>query len=264
MTPIDRLKAIMARLRDPEGGCPWDLQQSFQTIVPHTLEEAYEVADAIERGDRSDIKEELGDLLFQVIFYARLGEEEGAFDFDAIASAVSDKLERRHPHVFGELEVGDETEVLSNWEAIKSEERREKGLSELPSALDDVPLALPALTRAAKLQKRAARTGFDWAELAPVLAKIHEEIDEVKQEVEQGVSREALEEELGDLLFAVVNLNRHLRVDPESALRRANQKFERRFRGIERRVFEAGQQMSELDLAALDAHWEAVKATEKE
>ncbi len=176
---------------------------------------------------------------------------------------MSDKLERRHPHVFGELAVRDEAEVLSNWEAIKSQERREKGHSELPSALDDVPLALPALTRAAKLQKRAARTGFDWTELAPVIAKIHEEIDEVKAEVAQGLSQEALEEELGDLLFATVNLVRHLKVDPETALRRANQKFERRFRGIEARVHGGGQQMLDLDLAALDEHWEAVKAAEK-
>ncbi|EKE71657.1 nucleoside triphosphate pyrophosphohydrolase [Gallaecimonas xiamenensis] len=259
MTEIDRLIAIMSRLRNPDGGCPWDLAQDFASIVPHTLEEAYEVADAIAGGDRQQIRDELGDLLFQVVFYAQLGKEEGAFDFDAVAKAISDKLVRRHPHVFGELNEADGERLKANWEAIKAEERQDKGLGD--SVLSDVPLALPALSRSVKLQKRAARVGFEWDELAPVFAKIQEEIAEVQVEV-AAQDQAKLEEEMGDLLFAVSNLARHLKVDPEAALRLANQKFERRFRAIEQRVAAAGEDLASQGLDKLEAHWQAVKADE--
>ncbi|WKE66442.1 nucleoside triphosphate pyrophosphohydrolase [Gallaecimonas kandeliae] len=259
MKELERLVGIMSRLRDPQNGCPWDLAQNFQTIVPHTLEEAYEVADAIEGGDREAIKNEVGDLLFQVVFYAQLGKEEGAFDLNDIARAISDKLVHRHPHVFGESEESDPERLKANWEAIKAAERAHKDAD--VSVLADLPLALPALIRAIKLQKRAARVGFDWDELTPVFDKIHEEIDEVKAEVAGGDAAR-LEDEMGDLLFAVSNLARHLDVDPEAALRRANHKFERRFRAIEKRVSDAGEVLAEQGLDKLEAHWQAVKEDE--
>lgn len=259
MKQLERLVGIMSRLRDPKNGCPWDLAQNFQTLVPHTLEEAYEVADAIQGGDRDQIRGEVGDLLFQVVFYAQLGKEEGAFDLNDIAAAIGDKLVRRHPHVFGESEESDPQQLSANWEAIKAAERAQKDAD--PSVLADLPLALPALIRAIKLQKRAARVGFDWDELTPVFDKIHEEIDEVKAEVAGGDAAR-LEDEVGDLLFAVSNLARHLDLDPEAALRRANAKFERRFRAIEQRVRGAGEELAEQGLDKLEAHWQAVKAGE--
>lgn len=259
MTQLARLLDIMHRLRDPDGGCPKDQVEDFASIVPHTLEEAYELADAINGGDRGEIRDELGDLLFQVVFYAQLGKEEGAFDFDAVAKAISDKLVRRHPHVFGEQKVASSEQLKANWEAIKAEERAGKGQGD--SVLNDVPKALPALSRSVKLQKRAARVGFDWDDLTPVFDKIHEEIAEVQVEVAKG-DIDRMEDELGDLLFAVTNLARHLKLDPEAALRRANGKFERRFRAIEQRVAAAGETMSEQGLVRLEAHWQAVKACE--
>ncbi|WP_406666479.1 nucleoside triphosphate pyrophosphohydrolase [Gallaecimonas sp. GXIMD1310] len=259
ITPLARLQAIMTQLRDPEHGCPWDLAQDFASIVPHTIEETYEVADAIASGDRAAIRDELGDLLFQVVFYAQLGKEEGAFDLDAIATAISDKLVRRHPHVFGELDESDPALLNANWEQIKAQERA--GRQADTSVLADVPLALPALSRSVKLQKRAARVGFDWQELAPVFDKIAEEIDEVKAEL-PGADPARLQDEVGDLLFAVSNLARHLQVDPEAALRGTNAKFERRFRAIEQRVQQRGETMATQGLEKLEAHWQAVKENE--
>lgn len=238
---ISDLKTLMARLREPVYGCPWDQVQSYQSIAPSTLEEAYEVVDAIEQGSPQQLKEELGDLLFQVIFYSQIGSEEGEFHFDGIVSSLTAKLIRRHPHVFPEgtlasridsaLVGSDDREAMikASWEMIKQEERQQKGQVGL---LDDVPLAFPALPRAAKLQKRAARIGFDWPDTKGVYDKIAEELDELKA-AERNQDADNTEEELGDLLFTIVNLSRHLKVDPESALRRANQKFEARFKVIE-------------------------------
>lgn len=266
---IDDLINLMARLREPETGCPWDLQQSYATIVPSTLEEAYEVADAIETGDFDHLKEELGDLLFQVIFYSQLGQEEGRFNFSGIVNNLVTKLVRRHPHVFPEgtlesrIEPGrerDETQIKAKWEALKQEERQQKGKR---GTLDDIPTNLPALTRAAKLQKRAAGAGFDWPEIAGVFDKIDEEVDEVKQAVQEG-GQGALTEEIGDLLFAVVNASRHLKIDPEAALRAANRKFERRFRGVEEGLQARGLTPAEASLGVMDNLWDEVKKQEKQ
>ncbi|MEO3431739.1 nucleoside triphosphate pyrophosphohydrolase [Inquilinus sp. CAU 1745] len=263
---ITRLLEIMAKLRDPESGCPWDLEQSFETIAPHTIEEAYEVADAIGRRDMAELKDELGDLLFQVVFYAQMAREDGAFDFDAIAQGVSDKMVRRHPHVFGEMNVETSSQMNRLWEDQKAEERRRKAVGQQASALDGIILALPALTRALKLQKRAARVGFDWSEAPPILDKIDEEIAELRAVLEEeDASRQAdrREDELGDLLFAVTNLARHLDVDPEGALRRANAKFERRFRRIEALLSEEGQEPSDVSLDHMEALWRQAKAEER-
>jgi len=249
----------MARLRDPEQGCPWDRAQTPETIVPYTLEEAYEVGEAIAGGDAEVIRAELGDLLFQVVFQARLGEEAGRFDFDDIARAIGDKLWRRHPHVFGEAEFADDHEREVAWESAKAEERRAR---ERHGAMDDIPLAMPALARATKLQRRARRVGFDWDHAAPVLDKIREEIEEVQAEFEQGGSPERLADEVGDVLFAVVNWARHLGVDPETALRGSNRKFERRFRAMETLALERGLDLAQLDLQALDGLWSEVKQQE--
>ena len=257
---LPQLLDIMAQLRSPDGGCPWDLKQSFQTIVPHTLEEAYEVADAIETQDWEGLKGELGDLLFQVVFYAQMAQEEGRFNFDDICAAISDKLERRHPHIFGEASAGNSTEVLARWEQIKSAERAEKAQH---SALDDIPHSLPALMRAHKIQRRCSAVGFDWTSLGPVLDKVHEEIDEVMHEAQQAVVDEAkLEEEVGDLLFATVNLSRHLGVKAEVALQKANRKFERRFREVERIVAARGLEMTGVDLDTMEEVWQQVKRQE--
>ncbi len=233
--PIDRLLAIMARLRAPDGGCPWDLEQTYATIAPHTIEEAYEVAEAIESGDRAALKDELGDLLFQVVFYAQMAREDGSFEFDAIATAISDKMERRHPHVFGSGSSVDSANAqVAAWETQKAGERAAKAKPDTPpSALDGVGVGLPALTRAQKLQARAARVGFDWPEAKQVLDKIEEEIEEVKVEIAAGAPQERLDEEVGDLMFAVVNLARKLGLDAEGSLRRGSRKFERRFHKIE-------------------------------
>ncbi|MDY0969967.1 nucleoside triphosphate pyrophosphohydrolase [Siccibacter turicensis] len=260
MKQIDRLLGIMTRLRDPENGCPWDKEQTFSTIAPYTLEETYEVLDAIERQDFDDLRGELGDLLFQVVFYARMAQEEGRFDFDDICAAISDKLERRHPHIFGEAQAHTSSEVLARWEQIKSDERAEKAQH---SALDDIPESLPALMRAHKIQKRCAAVGFDWTSIGPVLDKVHEEIDEVMHEAQQAVIDEAkLEEEIGDLLFATVNLSRHLGSKAETALQKANRKFERRFRQVESIIAAQGLVMSDATLEQMEDAWQQVKQQE--
>ncbi|PJG59089.1 nucleoside triphosphate pyrophosphohydrolase [Aeromonas cavernicola] len=258
---LSQLLDIMTRLRDPQHGCPWDLKQSFQSIVPHTLEEAYEVADAIETEDWQGLKGELGDLLFQVVFYAQLGKEQGLFDFADIVDTVSEKLIRRHPHVFSDADLGSEQAVKANWEAEKAKER---AALDQESVLDDIPQALPALTRAAKIQKRCATVGFDWKTLGPVVAKVHEEIDEVMAEVLMADVDEArVSDELGDLLFATVNLVRHLGNDPEQVLRAANAKFERRFRHVEQMIAAEGLNITACSLEKLDAAWDRVKQTER-
>ena len=259
-SPIDRLNAIMARLRDPVGGCPWDVEQTFQTIAPYTLEEAYEVADAIERGDWDELKSELGDLLFQVVFHARMAEEQGLFAFDDVAKAIADKLERRHPHVFGdEAAKPDGAAQKARWEDIKAAERVAKAQH---GVLDDVPVGLPALARAAKLTKRAARVGFDWPSTAEVLDKLDEEVAELKIEIAAGDLDKA-RGELGDLLFVMANLARKLGVEPEDALRGTNAKFVRRFGFIEAELAKDGRTPEQSDLAEMDALWNAAKAGER-
>jgi nucleoside triphosphate diphosphatase len=261
--PILRLLQVMARLRDPEGGCPWDLEQDFASIAPYTIEEAYEVADAIARGDLAALKDELGDLLLQVVYHARMAEEAGLFDFDQVTDAIADKMIRRHPHVFGSAEVDGARAQSQAWEAAKATERASRaGPEGAARVLDDVPLALPALMRAAKLQRRAARVGFDWPEVAQVLEKLEEEIAEVRAELAAGARQERLEDEVGDLLFAVANLARHLGIDGESALRRANQKFERRFRAIETALRAAGRRTEEASLDEMEELWQAAKASD--
>ncbi|RAS26291.1 MULTISPECIES: nucleoside triphosphate pyrophosphohydrolase [unclassified Pseudomonas] len=267
---LEDLLHLMARLRDPQYGCPWDLKQNYASIVPHTLEEAYEVADTIERGDFEHLQGELGDLLFQVVYYSQLAREEGRFEFDGVVDSITRKLIRRHPHVFptGELYAPldtpslSEAQVKSRWEEIKAEERAEKSTPEQLSLLDDVPAALPALSRAAKLQKRAATVGFDWPAALPVLDKVREELDEVLQAMADN-DADALEDEVGDLLFAAANLARHLKQDPESALRRANRKFERRFRFIEQALRDSGRPIENCNLDELDALWGEAKRQEK-
>jgi ATP diphosphatase len=254
---IHRLLDLMARLRDPADGCPWDREQTFRTIAPYTIEEAYEVADAIERENRQDLREELGDLLFQVVFHARMAEEEGAFDFVDVADGLTDKMIRRHPHVFRRDEVGAEV----RWEETKDAERARKAGAGA-GVLDGVAAGLPALMRAEKLQKRAARVGFDWPEARQVLAKIREEIDEVEVEIDAADSA-AIEGEIGDLLFAVVNLARHVGVDSEAALRGCNGKFERRFGHIERALAAQGRGPKEATLDEMEALWVAAKDAER-
>ncbi|MDK9559291.1 nucleoside triphosphate pyrophosphohydrolase [Marinobacter sp. M216] len=274
---IDDLKTLMARLRDPETGCPWDTKQTYGTIVPHTLEEAYEVADAIEREDYPHLKDELGDLLFQVIFYTQMGKEDGHFDFDGVVDNLVRKLVRRHPHVFPEGTLDsridpdnrpDEAWIKESWERIKAEERALVPTSDAPvSRLDGIARTLPAMARAEKLQKRAARHGFDWPEIGPVFDKLHEEIDELKEAWHAAQSGtgdpDAVEDELGDLLFVCVNLARFMKVNPEQALKRTNHKFDARFRAIERVLTREGRDMDEESLEALDAVWQAVKGVEK-
>lgn len=255
---IERLIAIMDRLRSPDG-CPWDREQTFRSIAPYTIEEAYEVADAIERGDMTDLREELGDLLFQVVFHARMAKERGAFEFGDVAAAISDKMERRHPHVFGEADFRTAEEQTKAWEAQKAEERSAKGAASL---LDDVPVGLPGLTRAVKLQNRAARVGFDWPSAGPVLSKIKEEIDELMEAAEAG-DQDSVEDEFGDLLFVLANLSRHLSVDPEAALRRTNEKFARRFRHIERRLAERGVDINAASLEEMEYLWTEAKQRER-
>ena len=258
--PIDRLIQIMERLRDPDGGCPWDVAQTFATIAPYTIEEAYEVADAIERGDLDDLKGELGDLLFQVVFHARMAEEQGLFAFDDVAVAMADKLERRHPHVFGdEAARTDAASQKARWEDIKAGERVAKAQH---GVLDDVPVGLPALARAAKLTKRAGRVGFDWPSTDEVFDKLHEEVAELRAEIAAGDLDKA-REEMGDLLFVVANLARKLEVEPEDALRGANAKFIRRFGFIEAELAKDGRTPDQSDLAEMDALWNAAKVAEK-
>jgi len=253
---IERLLSIMARLRDPKRGCPWDLEQDFRSIAPHTLEEAYEVADAIEREDLAALRDELGDLLFQVAFHARLASERGAFTFDDVVEAICDKLVRRHPHVFGDAVVADAVEQTRAWERMKRDERAARGASD---ALADLPVDLPALTRARKLGARAADAGFDWPDAGGPRAKIDEELAELDRAVGAGdfAGREA---ELGDLLFSIVNLARHLRVDPEAALRGANLRFARRYRHLEQELTRLGQPAAGAPPELLDRLWAAAKA----
>ncbi|HJS32812.1 MAG TPA: nucleoside triphosphate pyrophosphohydrolase [Alphaproteobacteria bacterium] len=261
--PIERLTAVMARLRHPTRGCPWDVEQTFATIAPYTIEEAYEVADAIERRDMAGLKEELGDLLFQVVFHARMAEEAGLFDFDAVAAALSEKMVRRHPHVFADAEIAGSAAQTVAWEAHKASERH--GGSDAPAgALDGVPVGLPALTRAQKIQGRAARVGFDWPDAGPALDKIVEEVDELRAEINTGGAPARLEEEIGDLLFACVNAARWAKVDAESALRRAAAKFERRFRRVEAALAARGKRPEDSTLAEMDALWDEAKARERE
>ncbi|MEQ4340238.1 nucleoside triphosphate pyrophosphohydrolase [Pseudomonas syringae] len=271
MYTVQDLLNLMARLRDPQFGCPWDLKQTYASVVPHTLEEAYEVADAIEQGDLDHLKGELGDLLFQVVFYAQLAKEEGRFEFDDVIDGITRKLLRRHPHVFptGELYAPAETPRLTDeqvnlrWDEIKAEERAEKaGVPEQLSLLDDVPRALPALSRAAKLQKRAAQVGFDWPAALPVVDKVREELDEILEAMVDN-DAEGIAEEVGDLLFSVVNLARHLKVDPETALRSANSKFDRRFRFIEQALRHLQRPIEACSLEEMDALWGEAKRQEK-
>jgi ATP diphosphatase len=264
MSDIARLLQIMAVLRTPGSGCPWDLQQNFSSIAPYTVEEAYEVADAIERGNLTDLRDELGDLLLQVIFHARMAEEQGAFDFGDVVGSLTAKLLRRHPHVFGNRADVTTQGVEQLWEQIKADERsqRNNGSEHEDGILAGVPVALPALTRAGKLQAKASKVGFDWNDPLLVLAKIREEVDEIESELTRGDSAAAALE-IGDLLFAVVNLARHLRADPEAVLRACNVKFERRFRAVEKRLAARGKRPDEASLNEMDALWNEVKATEK-
>ncbi len=263
---IQRLTDIMARLRDPESGCPWDLEQTFATIAPHTLEETYELVEAIEKNDPAAIKDELGDVLFQIIFYAQMGREKGLFDFEAIAAHVADKMTERHPHIFGERKVKTAGDVRSNWENDKEAKRRKKATQEGrdASVLDNISAALPASTRAVKLQKRAAGVGFDWDNAQDVFAKIREEIGELEHEVKTKTDKDFLEDELGDVFFAITNLARKLDIDPETALRRTNRKFERRFRGIEVALTKQGRKLSDTPLEEMERLWNEMKKKERE
>jgi MazG family protein len=258
--PIDRLLEIMARLRDPVSGCPWDKEQTFATIAPYTVEEAYEVADAIERNDTGDLKDELGDLLLQVVFHARIAEEAGQFTFDDVANAISDKMIRRHPHVFGGPAYDSAAAQTAGWEAIKAAERAEKSRDD--SVLSDVPVGMPALLRAVKLTKRAARVGFDWPDAGAVIEKLQEEVAELEVEIEAG-DRAKAREELGDLLFVCANLARKLGADPEDALRAANAKFVRRFSFIERRLANQGRGPGDASLQEMEDIWIEAKRLEK-
>jgi nucleoside triphosphate diphosphatase len=259
---ITRLLEIMAALRTPGTGCPWDLEQNFRTIAPYTLEEAYEVADAIARDDLAGLKDELGDLLLQVVFHARMAHEQGAFDFGDVVDALTAKLIRRHPHVFADADGKTADAVKGLWERIKAEEKAERGEKGADGALAGVPVGLPALTRALKLQDKAGRVGFDWNDPRAVLAKIREEADEIEAELDRAESNR-MAAEVGDLLFAVVNLARHLDADPESVLRETNLKFERRFASIERALAARGKTPREATLAEMDALWDEAKAAEK-
>jgi MazG family protein len=259
---IDRLLTIMARLRDPGDGCPWDLAQTFESIAPYTIEEAYEVAEAIRQADMAALKDELGDLLLQVVFHARMAEEQGDFDFHEVARAISDKMVRRHPHVFGGQRVADAAAQTLSWEALKAAERKERAGArgdQDPSVLEGVAVGLPALTRAEKLQRRAARVGFDWPEADQVLEKIEEEISEIRAELANDGHPDRLEDEVGDLLFAVANLARHLGVDAEAALRRGNAKFERRFKQVEAAF---GGDLDGTGLEDMEAAWQEAKKSE--
>lgn len=255
--PMHRLRAIMARLRDPVHGCPWDVEQTFTSIAPYTIEEAYEVADAIERGDMEELRGELGDLLFQSVFHAQMAQDAGHFDFDDVARGIGDKMIARHPHVFGdESNAKSADQQVSDWETVKAAERAAKAKG---GVLDDVAMGLPALMRAEKLQKRAARVGFDWPDIVPVIAKISEEAQELA-DAREAADQAHIQEEMGDLLFVVANLARHLKVDPEVALRGANAKFVRRFSYIEQQLAAKGDTPESSSLTEMDALWDAAKA----
>ena len=258
---LEKLRWIMSELRNPETGCPWDLKQTFASIIPHTLEEAYEVADAIEQEDFTELEKELGDLLFQVVFYSQLGAEEKRFDFDSVVSAICEKLIRRHPHVFASSDFQSDAEIKANWENEKVKERQQKNNDKHLSILADIPRNLPALAQAAKIQKRCAHVGFDWHNIDDVFAKVEEEVLEVKAELHRDDT--ALAEELGDLMFAVVNLCRHAKQDPEALLRQANNKFSKRFYGVEAQVNNTEKSFQQHSLDELEAFWQQVKVTEK-
>lgn len=264
---ISDLLAVMARLRDPDTGCPWDVKQSFETIAPYTIEEAYEVADAIERGDMAGLQDELGDLLLQVVYHAQLASEVQEFRFADVVDAITRKMIRRHPHVFEDPSRREEFIATDLWDRIKAEEKAERGESaETIGVLADIPMGMPGLTRAAKLQKRAAKVGFDWPDLAPVLAKVEEEFAELRAAItqEEGLgSKDAIAEEFGDMMFVMANVARHLGIDPEAALRGANMKFTRRFASIESALAEQGRGPKEATLEEMDALWDAAKELEK-
>jgi nucleoside triphosphate diphosphatase len=258
--PLARLLAVMAWLRDRQHGCPWDIDQTFKTIAPYTIEEAYEVADAIERNDMPALKEELGDLLLQVVYHSQMASEAGAFRFEDVAAAIADKMVDRHPHVFGDLKIADADAQTVSWEARKAAERAKKGGEEPAGTLDGVARALPALLRAEKLQKRAARVGFDWKTVGPVIDKIEEELSELRSEIEAGkIALARVTDELGDVLFAVANLARHCKVDPEAALRSTNGKFEKRFRYVEQQLATQGRKPAEATLEEMEALWQEAK-----
>lgn len=256
-SPIKQLLHVMARLRDPDGGCPWDLQQNFDTIAPYTVEEAHEVAEAIARDDRSELKDELGDLLLQVVFHARMAEEEGSFDFQDVAQASHDKMVRRHPHVFGAARSETPEQVKQDWESIKAAERAEKG-EERESHLDGVPQGLPPLQRAARIQKKAAKVGFDWTHPDDVVEQVHSELQELKDAL-AGTDQARIDEEFGDVLFTLVNLARHSRVDAGQSLRRASEKFSRRFRTMEKLARADGRNLDDLSWDELETLWQAAK-----
>lgn len=262
---IDRLLGIMAALRHPTTGCPWDVEQTFATIVPYTIEEAYEVADAITRDDLPDLKDELGDLLLQIVFHARMAEEQGHFDFNDVAASISDKMIRRHPHVFGNDGADTPDAVKVNWESIKAAEREEKHdtAEAKVSALDGVAMALPALLRAEKLSKRAARVGFEWPAISMVFDDIREELAELEAEIGDTSVGDRLEDEMGDLLFCIANLARTLKVDPEAALRRTNDKFTSRFHHVEACVEQSGRKIEDVPLQQLDGYWDDAKEKER-
>jgi MazG family protein len=261
LSDIAELLTIMRQLRNPQTGCPWDITQTFHSIAPYTVEEAYEVADAIERNDMAELAEELGDLLFQVVFHSQMAEEQGLFRFDDIVRAISEKLIRRHPHVFGDVSITSAEEQSAAWEEHKARERQQKDNHQ--SALDGVAKTLPGLTRAAKLQKRAAKLGFDWDTIEPIFDKLEEEAGELKTELAAKASWERVEDEIGDMLFTVVNIARHTQIDPELAIRRANAKFEARFKNMESAIEQAGENFSELSIGRLEAYWIQAKRDEK-
>jgi len=264
LPPLERLRAIMARLRDPASGCPWDVKQSFATIAPYTIEEAYEVAEAIRHGDMAGLRDELGDLLLQVVFHARMAEEASHFDLDDVARAINEKMVRRHPHVFAEGGADTPDAVTASWEQIKAAERAEKAGGRAASVLDGVTLGQPALSRAVKLQKRAVEVGFDWPNLGQVMEKLEEELGEVRAELAAAERDKArLTDEIGDLLFVVANLARHLKIDPEAALRDCNAKFERRFRYVEQALLAEGKAPGTASLDEMEAHWLAAKVKER-
>jgi MazG family protein len=264
MEAMQRLLEIMGQLRDPDNGCPWDLRQTYSTIVPYTLEEAYEVADTIQRGEMGELRDELGDLLFQIVFYSQIAKEEGHFDFNQVARSICDKMIRRHPHVFSDAQYQNDEQLRHAWELRKAEERAQHSSSGETSHMDGVARALPALIRAEKLQKRASRVGFDWPDAQGALQKVSEELDEVRHEMDK-FDQEGLQDELGDLLFSIVNLLRLLGMDAEQTLSRANEKFERRFRSMERALYEEGNtDIQGLSLKVLDDAWERVKRNESD
>lgn len=259
----NKLRDIMARLRAPDSGCPWDLEQTFRTIAPHTIEEAYEVADAIERDDLEDLRDELGDLLFQVIFYAQMAEEQNAFDYDEIVDRICEKMIRRHPHVFGEAIIKTATAQTDSWETMKAKERASKGGNQNQGVLSGIAQSLPAMTRALKLQNRAARVGFDWPVIEQVLEKLDEEVAELKDAITANESKDRLSEELGDVLFVCANIARHLEIEPESALRNTNRKFEKRFGYIEEELKKRGVRPDEASLDEMETLWQAAKQKRK-